>query len=258
MSVQVTGIARALAVAALSVVALGPAVGQVTKPHPYTAQFRTTRVQTLANGATITTVSTQTRVADSQGRTLIAQATFNPGSADVIAVSWVTVYDPVESTRIMWSEDSRQARVIRFPLDQSPGCQTSGTAIVGHRQVMPRTTAHAISPASPAATPAPPEDLGVETIQGIEAHGYRTTRTIPTGQVGNDRPLVTVVESWRAPSLDLELRHIEDGPESGRIVMELVSIDLNEPPVSTFQPPEGFEVTSDDMHTAPCREVTKP
>ncbi len=38
----------------------------------YTAEFKTTRVQTLANGTTITRESTETRALDSQGRSMVA------------------------------------------------------------------------------------------------------------------------------------------------------------------------------------------
>jgi len=56
------------------------------------------------------------------------------------------------------------------------------------------------------------------SIQGVEAHGQRITRTIAVGEAGNDPTIVTVEENWMAPSLGLELRQSSEdprGPASG-------------------------------------------
>jgi hypothetical protein len=39
------------------------------------------------------------------------------------------------------------------------------------------------------------ESLGTQTIDGIEAEGWRTTITIPAGAMGSDKPLTHVCET---------------------------------------------------------------
>ena len=89
---------------------------------------------------------------------------------------------------------------------------------------------------------------------GIEVHGYRMTLTTAAGQIGNDQPLVRTTESWMAPSLGIELRSTTDDPQSDKMTRELVSLDLNEPDPSTFQPPDGYEVKVEEMHPVACRQ----
>lgn len=285
MRIQVTRIALALVVAASPVLGLGQMMssemgitsisqsGQLgvappaVKHGPYTAEFKTTTVQTLANGTTITRTSTETRAADSQGRTMISQSNQNLGG-NLPAFSFVHVEDPVESTRTNWDSNAKQARVIKLPpQDQRRGCwaSDSGNLRMNYGPITPSSTAVRATSASgggAAIAVSKPsiarEDLGVETIQGVEAHGYRTTRTIPAGQIGNDQPLVTTTESWRSASLGIEVRRISDSPQSGKSTMELVSLDQSEPLITTFQPPEGYEVTTEELHQVACPESTKP
>lgn len=96
------------------------------------------------------------------------------------------------------------------------------------------------------------EDLGTTTIEGVEAQGRRFTSVIPVGQIGNDRELVQTIENWFAPSLGIEVRRVEDSPQNGRTTTELTHLDLSEPPLATFQPPEGYEVTTEELHQVPC------
>jgi hypothetical protein len=97
------------------------------------------------------------------------------------------------------------------------------------------------------------EDLGTIVIMGLEAHGTRMTMTTPAGEIGNDKPLVRITETWSAPGLLIPLRQITTDPRTGTDTREVVSLDLSEPPLSTFQPPDGYEITVDELHEVPCQ-----
>jgi hypothetical protein len=91
------------------------------------------------------------------------------------------------------------------------------------------------------------------TIQGLEAKGTRVTSVIPAGQMGNDNPITTTQELWRAPGFRFPLREIYDDPRTGKRTREVVSLTIGEPDLSLFQPPEGYEVVNEEMHEVPCQ-----
>ena len=106
------------------------------------------------------------------------------------------------------------------------------------------------------------EDLGNDTIQGIEAHGRRITTTIPAGEIGNEAPIVRTSEVWTAvaPALaGLVVREISDNPQSGHKTRELVSLDQREPEEAIFQTPPGYEIVHMTMSQPACStEATTP
>ena len=134
-----------------------------------------------------------------------------------------------------------------------------GSVSSGVSATMPAIVPGVTPNVPPVSIPRPPvsqpatEDLGTDVIQGVEVHGRRITHTIPVGQIGNDRPLVTTDEMWSAPSLGgLTLRSVKESPQSGKETREVVSLTIGDPDLSVFQPPEGYQVTVDELHQAPC------
>ncbi len=221
-------------------------------------------MQQLANGATITRESTEIRAVDSQQRTFTS-STESRGSADQPSFTWANVDDPVEGTQANWDSQTKTARVIKMPPEaERHGCWAtdSGNMRMDYGPATPVEMAAVrqrmkamISMSGNIASHPKMEDLGTMTIEGVEAHGQRYTNTIPVGQVGNDKELVTTSENWFAESLGFNLRSVNDNPMSGRSVTEVTHLDLSEPPLSSFQPPEGYEVTVEEMHQVPCQET---
>jgi hypothetical protein len=240
--------------------------GQPTVPdrnQPYTAEIKTTTVQLQANGVTITRESTETRAVDSQRRTF--QSRIEPQSSpDLPAFTWATADDPVENTQTEWNSQTKTARVIKLPLEsQRHGCWStdSGNMRMDYGPATPAEAAaqrermKSLISAAPRRISQPKtEDLGTTTIQGVEAQGDRITNIIAAGQMGNDKELVTITENWFAPSLGLEMRQVHDDPRNGKTTMEVTHLDLSEPPLALFQPPEGYEVTVEELHQVPCEE----
>jgi hypothetical protein len=98
------------------------------------------------------------------------------------------------------------------------------------------------------------EDLGADTVMGVEVRGSRTTVTTPAGAEGNDQPLVHTDEVWMAPSLGLVLRSISDDPRFGKMQREVLTLDLNNPDPALFQPPAGYEVETQVMQPVACAQ----
>src|SRR5258708_5634764 len=43
------------------------------------------------------------------------------------------------------------------------------------------------------------EDHGTQVMEGVTVQGKRATRTIPAGEIGNERPLEILTETWFSP-----------------------------------------------------------
>lgn len=236
------------------------------KPMPYTAEFKTTTVQTLADGTTITRVATETQARDSEGRSMTSR-TQSPFGEGQPSFTFGNANDPVAGTTTNWNSQTRKATVVQFPPgDQRHGCwrSDSGHMTINYGPVRPRTAGAAGRVASSVAGAILPngqtmlrdrktEDLGTTTIMGVEAHGRRTTVITPAGAVGNDRPLVRTTEIWIASNPGIVLREVIDDPRMGKTTREVTSLDLGEPDMATFQPPDGYTVVTEEMHQVDCQ-----
>jgi hypothetical protein len=229
---------------------------------PYKAEFKITSVQTLANGTTVTRESTETDAVDSQGRRMHSITDITPQFGSVPG-TFVNANDPVGGTQSSWDSRTKKARVTKMPpKDQRDGCwaNDSGTFRMSWN-------AHPTPPAGsgsgaaageigvmPASKRPKPEieDLGTTTIEGLEAHGRRLTTTYQTGEMGNDAPIVTTQEDWTSSEYHISVRQVTDDPRSGKRTRELVDFTPGEPDPATFQPPEGFDVTTDELHQVTC------
>ena len=89
------------------------------------------------------------------------------------------------------------------------------------------------------------ESLGIQTIEGVQATGVRTTRTIPAGEIGNERPLEITSEVWTSPDLQTVVLSKRNDPRIGETVYKLTNIQRAEPDPSLFQVPSGFTTKQD-------------
>ena len=87
------------------------------------------------------------------------------------------------------------------------------------------------------------EDLGSQTMEGVLVNGTRTTRTIPTGQIGNDAPIKIVTEVWTSPDLKTVVYSKRSDPRMGEQTFQLKNIVRAEPDPSLFSVPAGFTIT---------------
>jgi hypothetical protein len=183
---------------------------------------------------------------------------------------------PKDQQHGCWQSDSGNMRIDYGPARPVSGGQTGVTSsspvvvsMGGTSETVPANQAAdissvgvgggmgsigALAAGSPRLAHNPPqaEDLGTAIIEGVEVRGRRFTQTIPAGQIGNDQPLVSTTESWTAPNLGIALRSVRDDPQSGKSTTEVVRVDLSDPPLSTFQPPEGYRVIVQELHQVAC------
>lgn len=235
------------------VAAAGFPVASATTNQPYTATEKVTHIQKLADGTTINSVGTNVEARDSQGRTMQRHEMIGGLSKDHPTMT--TVFDPTEHTMTHWMSHSKTATRVQMnvpslhvitstassaqPARTAPG---SSSFVLG--SVSATTTAGGFIPTGdPNLRPEiKHEKLGSRDIAGVYTEGVRTTVTYPIGFQGNDRPIVTVNETWQSPDLKIVLLSTYDDPRSGTQTTEVTSLDRAEPDPAIFAPPQGYEI----------------
>jgi hypothetical protein len=87
------------------------------------------------------------------------------------------------------------------------------------------------------------ESLGTKMMEGVTAEGKRVTRTIPAGQIGNERPIEITSEVWTSPDLQMVIFSKRNDPRFGETVYRLTDIKRAEPDPALFTVPGSFAVT---------------
>ena len=199
---------------------------------PYSSQASTQFTQTLADGTHIQRSSSALLSRDSQGRTRTEQTMSSIGplaASGGTPRTTIFIHDPVAGMSYVLDPSAhtvRQMRISQRAAEQN-GIWSSGT----------RPSPHSRSGAN-AAT----EDLGSQVIQGLNATGTRTTRTIAVGAAGNDRAIQVVTETWYSPDLQVVVMSKTSDPRFGESVYQLTNVTRAEPDPASFAVPSGYTV----------------
>src|SRR5689334_20676183 len=167
--------------------------GKVVTGAPFSAVAVSETTQTLADGNHITR-KTQTNVfRDGQGRIRreITLAGFGPMAPSGQPKSFVVIHDPVAGTTLMLHPDQKTAEKMGKPFARMKG-PLEGAMKEKRNSRQQQEIANGNLKK---------EDLGTQTIAGVAAQGTRITRIIPAGQMGNEKPITIVRESWYSNDL---------------------------------------------------------
>jgi hypothetical protein len=126
---------------------------------------------------------------------------------------------------------------------------------IAHRGVLPVSTAPPSDPPEshdlmligvnpPDGSVVKTEDLGSQIVEGVLAQGRRITATWPAGSRGNDKPLVSTAEIWRAPDLKVTVLTKISRPQ-GDQTNRLTNISTIPPDLTLFQPPFDYQVVDE-------------
>ena len=209
--------------------------GKTVTGAPFTATISNQTSQTLADGNHIQRNSTGTFARDSQGRirrdmTLPAIGPWAVAGKTPPHVVFIT--DPVAGVRYMLNADEKTA--MKMPLH---GKEREMDKNGKNKFFMMRRTVDDNSQAE--ATTA---SLGTQTMDGVTAEGTRITRTIPAGQIGNEKPIVSVTERWYSPELQAVVMTKHSDPRMGERIFQLTDIQRVDPDASLFQVPSDYTV----------------
>jgi hypothetical protein len=246
----------------------------VVKNEPYEAQAVTEMKQTLADGSHIVQTTTATVARDSDGRTVRVQKLGAMGpwksaeSSSGNSQTLTTIFDPVAKEHIDYTSDSKIAHVFLMPALPAlsrPGAVAgvesgfsvsapvvgggveNGLAVTGSGPVGAVVQGFAVQarPLSPQASKGmetKTESLGTKTIEGVQVTGTRSTQTIPTGTIGNDKDLNVTRETWYSPELQLVIQSTQSDPRFGQTTYTLKNIQQGSPDVTLFQVPANYTI----------------
>lgn len=233
----------------------GKFAGAPVQGAPYSATITNESVQTLADGNRIVQSSTGPTARDSQGRTRHDAALPPIGNLSAAnAPHLVFIMDPVAQTSYTLNLTDKTAQNLSMPPSGAPGADAVGTskfffAQLGSAAAMgPMPPPHAIG-MTKASGPeehaqVSTEDLGSQTMEGLLVTGVRTTRTIPVGEIGNEKPLIIITEVWTSPELKTIVYSKRSDPRMGEHTFKLTNIVRAEPDASLFTVPADFKVTT--------------
>ncbi len=206
---------------------------------PYSAVRTTTRVETLANGSTITHTSQVKEARDSSGRTYLESLRSMEQGGQ--AQSFVRVFDPVNRVSISWSSNSKQANLVHLPEPENfgPGQLAGARGMAAGENAGANEGPARLRRSSDAVTT---ESLGSEPVNGVVADGTRVTRVIAAGKMGNSEALTITHDTWVSQDLKLELKRVDTDPRYGTTTVEVTNLSREEPSPALFQAPAGFQV----------------
>jgi hypothetical protein len=214
-------------------------VGPIVRGAPFSAEGVTTVSQTLGDGTRIERTVTAKLYRDGDGRvrreqTVLGLGALNP-SADGQAI--VTIVDPVAGTSYVLDGSthtayrSRMARVERERRAGGvPPPPPPPPPPPGERRILQL----------PSGAPSAPEPLGTRQIEGVSAPGTKRTETLPTGRIGNDRPIVVTDERWDSPDLKVLVFSRHHDPRTGDVEYRLTNLRRDEPPPDLFTVPADY------------------
>jgi hypothetical protein len=238
------------------IISYGTVDGYGPKPivgRPYSADSETEISQTLADGTHIDQKTMATKVyRDSQGRTRTEHyLATNMQTGEAGRLVQVMIHDPVAGVDYILNPQDHTARQLNPTLGFQVATGANGTGVLfpvlqpkiaDARDGTPTATITAVSPALTRPTRTE-EDLGTQTIEGLVVDGKRTTRTIPVGAEGNDRPMEMVTETWFSNDLKILVLSKTSSPRFGEQTMRLTNIVRAEPDPSLFQVPPDYTIT---------------
>jgi hypothetical protein len=198
--------------------------GKVVTGAPFSADVSDQTTETLADGNTIQHTVTGRMARDSQGRTYV-QHTINGGPlAQNGPKNIIFLSDPVAGYSYVLDPDTKTA--MRRALKTPPDAHGNFAPREGGRMAANRVES----------------DLGTQNINGVTAQGKSITHTIPAGEMGNAKPIVSTSETWLSPDLQIPVMAKHSDPRSGTSVYTLTNIQRGDPPASLFQVPSDYTI----------------
>ena len=191
---------------------------------PFSANVSTQWTRQTSDGATVVVKNRRMVARDSQGHVFEERRRFVPADSNSPSLLFQTDYvDPARRTRTLCFPANEICDVYNFFTPPSEASLPVGPLPDGKRYLSR-------------------ENLGTDTIEGLETIGTRETISTSPGAVGNDREVVSTKEFWYSPRLGVNLVVKRFDPLQGTQVFTVSNISLAEPDARLFAVPAQFKV----------------
>jgi len=213
--------------------------GKVVTGAPFSAIGVSESTQTLADGNHITRKTQTNLFRDSQGRFRkeVTLSGFGPLAASGEAKSFVFLNDPVANENFVLHPQEKIAEKMGKPFGRMKHAGRGGL----------KDKASSWEAQAEANGNFKKEDLGTQKVAGVSAQGTRYTRTIPAGQMGNEKPITIVSEHWYSNDLQLTVMSKRSDPRFGDTTYSMTNIQRTEPAASLFTVPSDYTVHQGGM-----------
>jgi len=191
---------------------------------PFSANVSTQWTRQTSDGATVVVKNHRMVARDSQGHVFEERRRFVPADSNSPSLLFQTDYvDPARRTRTLCFPANEICDVYNFFTPPSEASLPVGPLPDGKRYLSR-------------------ENLGADTIEGLETIGTRETISTSPGAVGNDREVVSTKEFWYSPKIGVNLVVKRMDPLQGTQVFTVSNISLAEPDARLFAVPAQFKV----------------
>lgn len=181
---------------------------------PFSATVMIKSEQPVADGSVETQVSETLIARDSQGRIRNERHMLMPeGTTGMPPLISVHVFDPATRISYMYNPATMLARKQLVPPPRPNGANAGTT-----------------------------QDLGYNTLNGMQAKGTRTTRVVPAQVSGTGKPVTVTDEVWYSEDLHMNLLEEHTDARGGKQSVAILSIQRDEPAPSLFEVPAGYKI----------------
>lgn len=197
-----------------------------TANAPFMAIAKTTWVEILPDGSTVTRENARVVARDMDGRIFQERRTFVPvpNPRNLQSIVRIDEYtDPAAHTLYNCNPYAKVCNVFPYyPIMAQP--PTPAGLQPGGRTYLTR------------------ENLGTDTFDGQEVIHTRETLTIYSETIGNTKNIIRQCEYWYSPALGINLKVVRHDPRDGDQTLWLTNLSLSAPDASTFQAPASYRI----------------
>jgi len=198
---------------------------------PFSAVVKTQSVTTFADGNRIVRGNTVYYFRDGQGRTRTERG---EGPSKLI-----TITDPVSAERFVVRPGNKSFFAYKAPAGRmvppvvpSSDDDMAPFALLGFRMGI------GASPATEAS--AATTSLGQKSFNGVAATGTRLVRDIPTGVLGNEKPITSTLDRWVSADLGIPVAITQTSSLGGELTLSLQQVARTEQDPTLFVPPADY------------------
>jgi len=222
---------------------------------PYSAVATTQSTTQFSDGNRILRTNTVRFFRDGQGRTRTERGAGGDGEG-IMAQSnpMIMIHDRVGGRFYVLNPQTKTAFVYKMPNRGAGGAGADAPPAIARPDPIPGFAlmglgmgigASASTEASSAET-----SLGQKVISGVNTTGTRIVRTIPSGVLGNEKPITSTLEEWRSPDLGVPVQISQKSSIGGLVTLNLSQVVRAEPDPTLFAPPADYTVHDVSMSMA--------